>query len=323
MVERIRQICQHLSFILFLYGGRIGIDLGSSLPCFACPYVNGCAGHCYLMVLQRSYVGFQTSFEMIFSSAFVNILWPFVLFLIFFMPISKIWCAWLCPFCLFQDWITMIRKKLNVRGITMTRQTRKKLKSIKYILLVLMILIPLSIANFGLHPDWKLPFCQICPARPILPMFVGDFDKFNINMTNGVTMGFSITAMLLTGIFLAGIFFKERFFCIFCPMLAFMHLFKKLSPVRFEKNAHACTGCGNCERMCPVDIPDVHLEKGKKDKSLSGDTLKPFDVLTQDCMGCMACVEACPEDNVLTFKWFNFKLFSSSRRYMTEKWSSK
>ena len=173
MVERIRQICQHLSFILFLYGGRIGIDLGSSLPCFSCPYVNGCAGHCYLMVLQRSYVGFQTGFEMIFSSAFVNILWPFVLFLIFFMPLSKIWCAWLCPFCLFQDWITMIRKKLNIRGITMTRQTRKKLKPIKYILLVLMILIPLSIANLGLHPDWKLPFCQICPARPILPMFVG------------------------------------------------------------------------------------------------------------------------------------------------------
>lgn len=309
MVERIRIISQHLAFLLFIYGGRGGIHLGNSIPCFACPFVSGCGGHCYLMVLQRSHVGFQTGFDMIFSSGVFNILWPFIVFLLFFIPLSKFWCAWLCPFCLFQDWITMIRKKMGIRPVVWTRKTRQNLKPIKYILLVLLILIPLGIANFGLHSDWALPFCQICPARPILPIFAGKFEYFHIDMTNGVTIGFTLIAMVLTGGFLVGMFFKERFFCIFCPMLALMYLVKRLSPVRFEKNVHLCTGCGNCERLCPVDIADVHLEKGKENDTTTR------DVMTQDCMGCMTCAESCSSDDALSFSFgfrrFRFKLFQT------------
>lgn len=311
MVERIRLVCQHAFFVLLMYGGRFGIHLGHSLPCLSCPYVNGCAGHCYLMVLQRSTVGFQTGFEAIFSPAVIHILWPLGIFLLFFIPLSRFWCAWICPFGLFQDWLTMIRNKLGIRQIIIRDKTRQQLKPVKFILLSLMVLIPLAIANLGLHPDWGLPFCQICPARPVLPLFAGQSEHFHIDMTNQVTFWFSLTAMILTGGFLAGMFFKERFFCMFCPMLALMHLFNKTSPVRFEKNVHNCSGCGNCRRMCPMDIPDVFLEKEKK------------DVLTQNCMGCMTCVESCPSDNVLTYKWFGLKLFSSSRQYLTKKWRSK
>lgn len=311
MVENLRLITQHLSFFLLIYGGRLGVGLGNSLPCFACPYVGGCAGHCYLMVLQRSSVGFQTAFETLFSGAAVNILYPFVLFLLFFLPLSKLWCGWLCPFCLFQDWITMLRKKAGIREMIISRKTRKKLEPIKYMLLALLIAIPIFIANVGLHPDWALPFCQICPARPILPLFEGNTSHFHIDGTNGVTIGFTLLSMILTGGFVVGMFFKERFFCIFCPMPALMHLLKKISPVRFEKDVDICTGCGNCERMCPVDILDVYLEKDKR------------DVLTPSCMGCMTCVESCPGDDVLAFKWSGFKLFSSSRRYLARKWSRK
>ncbi len=311
MVEKIRLIIQHLSFFLLIYGGRLGINLGNSLPCFACPYVSGCAGHCYLMVLQRSSVGFQTTFEGLFSSAALNIFYPLVLFLLLFLPLSKLWCGWICPFCLFQDWITMLRKKTGIREMIFPRKTRKNLKPIKYVLLVLLIAIPISIANWGLHPDWALPFCRICPAKPILPLFEGNTSYFHIDGTNGVTIGFTFLSMILTGGLVVGMFFKERFFCMLCPMLALMHLFRKISPLRFEKEVPTCTACGNCERLCPVDIPDVYLEKDKK------------DVLSQDCMACMSCIESCPGDDVLAFKWYKFNLFSSSKRYLARKWSCK
>lgn len=311
MVERIRLIVQHVSFVLFIYGGRLGIHLGHSIPCLACPYVSGCGGNCYLMVLQRSTVGFQVTFDYLFSAAALNILYPLVIFLLFFLPLSKLWCGWLCPFCLFQDWVTWLRKKLKIREMIITRNIRSNLKSIKYILLGLLVLIPLAIANFGLHPDWGFPFCQICPAKPILPLFEGNTKNFHIDFTNNVTLIFTLLSMILTAGLLVGMFFRERFFCMFCPMLALMYLFKKLSPLRFEKEVETCLGCGSCERLCPMDINDVHLEKRGK------------DVLTEDCLGCMTCVEACPGDNVLTFRWLKFKLFSSSQKYVARKWSRK
>jgi ferredoxin-type protein NapH len=311
MVERIRLLTQHLSFLFLIYGGRLGVQLGNSVPCFSCPYVSGCAGHCYLMALQRSQVGFQVSFDYLFSQSGLRVLWPFIVFLIFFIPFSKLWCAWICPFCLFQDWITMIRKKMGIRQMVISRRIRENLKMVKYILLALLIVIPFSIANFRLHPDWALPFCQICPAKPLLPMFAGNFSHFSIDFTNSVTLAFTLLSMMIAGGLLVGMFFKERFFCMFCPMLGLMHIFKAMSPLRFEKNVEACHSCGNCSRLCPVDIRQVHLEKDKK------------DVLTQDCMACMRCVESCPGDEVLRFRWFKLNLFSSSKLYLARKWSEK
>lgn len=52
-----RWLAQHLSFVILMYGGRFGISLGPAVPCFACPYVAGCGGYCYLMGLQ-GYIGF-------------------------------------------------------------------------------------------------------------------------------------------------------------------------------------------------------------------------------------------------------------------------
>ena len=37
----------------------------------------------------------------------------------------------------------------------------------------------------------------------------------------------------------------------------------------------------------------------------------------------MTCAESCPADQVLTFKWGKWTLFSSSLDYLTRKWSKK
>lgn len=79
-------------------------------------------------------------------------------------------------------------------------------------------------------------------------------------------------------------------------MLPLIHLFNKLSPVRFVKWADGCSGCGNCQRVCPMDIREVHLEK------------KNGMVMTEDCILCTQCMQACPENNVLKLQ-FLIKIF--------------
>jgi len=88
-------------------------------------------------------------------------------------------------------------------------------------------------------------------------------------------------------------------------MLVLIHLFWKVSPIRFEKMVDGCLGCGNCSRLCPMDIRTVHEQKTEK------------DVLSEDCLLCLTCIESCPADDVLTVKLFKGRLFSSSRAYIS------
>jgi ferredoxin-type protein NapH len=307
MVWKIRFFIQNTLFILLMYGGRFGVQLGHSLPCFACPYVGGCAGHCYLMALQN-HMGFGLAFPDFFTKWGLDALFAFLFFLLLFVPLSKMWCGWVCPFGTLQDWFTSIRRKMGIRESRFTWAARGRLKIIKYILLAALIIIPVSIANFGLHRDFALPFCQICPAKPVLPLFVGETKYFSLDFTNSITLSFTVLSLIITGGIMVGIFFKDRFFCIFCPLLALMHIFKKIGFVRFEKSIDTCLGCGNCQRMCPVDIKEVYLEKKSK------------DVMKDDCMLCMKCAESCPGDDVLQIKFLGYRIFSSSKKYLAQKW---
>lgn len=301
---QMRFVVQSISFAILTYGGRIGLQLGHFLPCFSCPYVGGCAGHCYLMALQGSIWGLQIPAALIISSSGLGALGMFIGFSLLVLLLSKSWCGWICPFGALQDGISFLRKKLGIRESQFSWGLMDKLKSIKYILLIILIVVPILIANVGLHPDFTLPFCQICPEKLLMPVFEWNFKYFAINTINPITIIMSLLSISLTAFFLVGMFFKDRFFCIFCPLLALMSAFDKIGFVRFNKKVDSCAGCGNCQRVCPVDIRRVHLEKEKE------------NVLSPECMECFKCVEACPQDKTLSVKWLKWTLFSSSRKYV-------
>ena len=311
MVGKLRLTIQHLLFLVLTYGGRAGIHLGYALPCFSCPFVSGCGGNCYLMALQGHWWGLQMSLADMMSVMGLEALGQAGIFILLVVFLNKFWCGWICPFGTVQDWLTYLRRRLAVREAEFSWLTRDRLKWVKYVLLAYLVVVPLLIAHAGWHPDLHLPFCKICPAKPIMPLFVGETRHLALDSTNTVTLVMSALSVMIAGGMLVGIFFKERFFCYFCPMLVLIHLFRKVSPVRFEKEVNGCTGCGNCQRMCPMDLRRVYEEKTRK------------EVLDEDCLLCMTCVESCPADGVLSVKFWPWSLFASSRQYLAQRFSSR
>ena len=52
-----------------------------------------------------------------------------------------------------------------------------------------------------------------------------------------------------------------------------------------------CTGCGLCQRTCPIGVIGIDVERNPETKSRS---LVRFDTDIARCMFCGLCVEACP-----------------------------
>jgi ferredoxin-type protein NapH len=70
----------------------------------------------------------------------------------------------------------------------------------------------------------------------------------------------------------------KRPFCrLVCPLGAVWSPFNRLSVLRIAIDDGRCTGCGECRRVCPVDISIFE------------------DAASTRCVRCMECVRACPE----------------------------
>jgi polyferredoxin len=303
-VSRLRQGAQYFSFLILMYGGRIGLHLGPALPCFGCPFVPGCGGYCYLMGLQ-GYIGFGMNAAALAGMGLWRALGWMLAFTVLVAIFGKTWCGWICPFGLVQDWLSALRKRLGVRERMISAPAREGLAYVKYGLLVYLVATPPLVTAGILPEDFYLPFCNICPGKSILPLFAGETRYLALNLDNAVTLGFSLALLIVTGVTLVGMFFKERFFCIFCPLLALIHLLKPLTALQLVKTPTACVGCGNCRRACPMDIEAVEKDSAK--------------VQTGECLNCARCVESCPSSAALELKFVKVGLVTSSRAGRAER----
>ncbi len=301
-VSRLRFWVQIAAFGFFMYGGYWGWSLGQNLPLFSCPYNRPNGGTCFLISLQHR---LENRLDVLFSYQGMALLTAFLTFLAFFLILNKAWCGFLCPLGTLQDWITRLRQKLGFRFARYEHTTFRKLKVVKYLFLVWLLVVPLLIVNSilglpTLSHDFFPPFCTICPARIILPMFSGDFSQLQVDFHSTVSMVMSSLGVLFAGLFLVGSFVKKRFFCLFCPMSALHYLFSRGAALRLEKNGDRCTRCGNCYHVCDVSIKEI------------ADDVTSKNIVKDDCLMCFKCVEACPEDDCLTVTFFKLPIYKST-----------
>lgn len=152
-----------------------------------------------------------------------------------------------------------------------------------------------------LDREWVHAFCQMCPARIISPMFSGDFSQWAIDFSTTTAMVLTTLGIVFTAVFFIGSFFKKRFFCFFCPMSALHYIFSKFSIIRFTKEGDKCTRCGDCYAVCDMQIKDI------------ADDVVSKNILRDDCILCLKCIAACPEDDALHLDILKLKTFTSTK----------
>lgn len=301
-INRFRFYFQIIAFGVLLYGGYLAVNIGDQLPTFACVFSDKRGGSCYIMGFQHQ---MSLAYARLFSGAGIGVLIGLSTFVIYFLIFNKTWCGFACPLGAIQDWLTILRRKTGLQYSNYSGPAFKRLSTIKYILLCLLILIPMAIGNslFGLptlNHDFAVPFCMICPGRTLLPLFNGDISQLAVDFSSRTKMVLSGLGMGVTGLFLAGAFIKKRFFCLFCPMSALHYVFSRASILRLTKVGEKCTRCGNCYRVCDVGIRDI------------ADDLEHKNIVKDDCMMCLKCVAACPEDGCLKASFLGLPLYEST-----------
>ena len=244
-----------------------------------------------------------------------------VLIVILVMPIvlGRFFCGWLCPFALYMDAITLIRKAFKVRYRNLPDKLNKFLHNFRYVLLLFFLIMPFILSLIDPPPSldsatlmallFAGPFrplgVLLGPVIPLIVPWVGPLEigglyfsypyvQEVIFYSNGVLSEIfvTITALIFLGLTFVGSFFVRRVWCRFCPTgssIAILNRLKgfKWAPVlHLDKDEEKCTKCGICKRVCPVQVTEVYEQKGGK-------------IMTSMCMLCFRCVEMCPYEDCL------------------------
>ncbi len=313
---------------------------GLPLPILACYYPNGRTVTCPIWQLQAyifPFWNYPRGYEVFYSTLGIEKI-AIVLGLVATAAVilGRSFCGWLCPFGLYQDILTRIRKATRRRHLSFSEKTSSKLSQSRYIIIAVFLILSVIFGSYaifgtqlipgtipggpegteaGIVGNINEPFCLVCPARPLCVLAECAIGAMKYSYVSQITYGplwisggyiSSINIAVLIAVSILA-FAYRRFWCRICPLGALTALFSTFTPfkqialTKLEKNEEKCTKCGVCKRVCPTQATAMYEKKGG-------------DVTESRCMLCARCVEICPYEDALKLK-FAGKTIMRSRNW--------
>jgi NAD-dependent dihydropyrimidine dehydrogenase PreA subunit len=299
----------------------LGVSMpdGLPVPFYGCYYPCGRTTTCALWELQTYIYPFWDAgrgwgVEYISSGVMrLGVVFGSIILLSFLL--GKFFCGWICPFGLYMDLVTKLRKTLKIRYRKLSDNFNEKFHQLSYVILALIIILSVlfgmqTIADTQVIPEtekggfiyqyFSAPFCQVCPMKPLCMMLQSSVGLLRPEwLTESTTgeffqLGYYLTSLnlIVLGIVTLAAFFYRRSWCRICPLGALIALFSRFPPfkwisaLRLDKVEEKCTKCGVCKRVCPTQVTEVYEKKDG-------------DVTSSNCLLCLRCVEMCPYEDAL------------------------
>ena len=310
---------------------------GLSVPVLACYYPNGRTVTCpiwqiqaYIFPFWEAGIGYDVFYS---TSGLEKLAIVFGLVIGMSVILGRLFCGWLCPFGLYMDVISKIRKTLRIRHSNLSKKTNQALGQFRFILIAAFLILSFIFGSYAIFGTELIPgtipggpfgteagivgfinepYCLICPMRPLSILIQSGLGLLNYSYISQITYGpffiaghylTSINVTILVLITVLSISYR-RFWCRICALGGLIDLFsthrpfKYIALTRLEKNEIRCTKCGICKRVCPTQVTEVYEKRGG-------------DVTVSGCMLCLRCAEMCPEKDAISVKFAGKTVFKS------------
>lgn len=189
------------------------------------------------------------------------------------VALKKAFCSWLCPIGTLSESLWMLGRRIFGRNLDLPRWLDYPFRSLKYLLLL-----------FFVWSIWNMDV-------PALVAFIqSPYNKMaDVKMYLFFAEIGGIALWTILGLVVLSVVVKN-FWCRFlCPYGALLGIASWLSPLKITRNASTCIDCELCTKACPSRI-NVHTAQR---------------VWSDECTGCMACVEVCPVKRTLDLRLTN------------------
>jgi polyferredoxin len=161
-------------------------------------------------------------------------------------------CGWACWTAAILDWLPIANRKKHVDP---------KFKLLRFVTLFISIAIPVYLVVVMNYDVWG----NYINKNEMIWMFTGNLIYYAI------------------GIPLAFILNDKRAFCKYlCPVSLVMIPTSKISLITIKPTGIECIECGNCNRICPMDIDVMSYVKNNK------------KITHSECILCTDCQVVCP-----------------------------
>lgn len=199
----------------------------------------------------------------------------FLCFVLMAWLLRKGFCSHVCPVGLLSNLLESAGKRLGLlRRVPQRLDTA--LCAVKYLLLGFFAFSVLTMPLRGLERFLRSPYNLTADAR-MLEFFTRP----------GMTAIFVLAGLAVLSLVVRNIWCRYL-----CPYGALLGIASLCSPLAISREKESCINCGKCSRACPSAIKVENKET----------------VLTPECTGCAACVEACPVEGCLSLRAGNRRL---------------